>query len=146
MKQRFPIYSLLVLLLHLLIDSTFRTTHMPCRNRILSSIAQNPNSPLKRFSYLFSHNPKYFSRFFFQDPPMPPSSVKIVAEYAKSNRSTCKTCSKKIAAKALRLGFVSRDERGFDMTRWVHSDCASFGSEPVSSAEAINGFALLEAC
>ena len=77
---------------------------------------------------------------------MSTSAVKIVAEYAKSNRSTCKNCSKTIPAKALRLGFVSRDGRGFDMTRWFHSDCASFGSDPVSSADKINGFALLKAC
>ncbi|XP_022976527.1 polynucleotide 3'-phosphatase ZDP isoform X2 [Cucurbita maxima] len=77
-------------------------------------------------------------------PTMSTSAVKIVAEYAKSNRSTCKNCSKTIPAKALRLGFVSRDGRGFDMTRWFHSDCASFGSDPVSSAEQINGFALLK--
>ncbi|KAK3016978.1 hypothetical protein RJ639_005343, partial [Escallonia herrerae] len=40
--------------------------------------------------------------------------TKVVAEYAKSNRSSCKTCAKAIASKELRLGSVSRDSRGFD--------------------------------
>ncbi|XP_022976526.1 polynucleotide 3'-phosphatase ZDP isoform X1 [Cucurbita maxima] len=111
-----------------------------CNNHILSSLLQIPNSPLSHFSRFSSHS----RRIFFQGPTMSTSAVKIVAEYAKSNRSTCKNCSKTIPAKALRLGFVSRDGRGFDMTRWFHSDCASFGSDPVSSAEQINGFALLK--
>ncbi|KAJ8438591.1 hypothetical protein Cgig2_031340 [Carnegiea gigantea] len=71
--------------------------------------------------------------------PMPPST--IVVEYAKSKRSTCKTCSSAIAANALRLGVVSRDaQRGFDMTRWHHLDCFSFDSVSVSSADSIRGF------
>ncbi|KAK2985488.1 hypothetical protein RJ640_004339 [Escallonia rubra] len=36
--------------------------------------------------------------------------TKVVAEYAKSNRSSCKTCSKAIAAKDLRLGSSSDQE------------------------------------
>ncbi|GAV60717.1 zf-PARP domain-containing protein/PNK3P domain-containing protein [Cephalotus follicularis] len=78
---------------------------------------------------------------------MPPSaSSKIVAEYAKSDRSSCKTCSKKIAAKGLRLGSVSRDPRGHDLTRWHHCDCFSFNSGTVTSTDAINGFDLLQRC
>ncbi|KAF2314391.1 hypothetical protein GH714_025999 [Hevea brasiliensis] len=66
---------------------------------------------------------------------MPPSSkARIVAEYAKSNRSSCKKCSQVISAKALRLGFVTRDSRGFDMTKWHHLDCFS---ETIESTEAI---------
>ncbi|KAI8552441.1 hypothetical protein RHMOL_Rhmol06G0267000 [Rhododendron molle] len=49
---------------------------------------------------------------------------KVVAEYAKSARSSCKKCDKKIDANALRLGSVTRDKRrGFDMTKWHHLDC-----------------------
>ncbi|XP_062096815.1 polynucleotide 3'-phosphatase ZDP isoform X2 [Humulus lupulus] len=70
---------------------------------------------------------------------MPPS-IKIVAEYAKSNRSFCKKCSKTIDSKSLRLGLVSRDSRGFDMTKWHHLGCFSFGSESLPSAEEIKGF------
>lgn len=133
--------------LHMLIGSTFRKTRMNCK--LIISLAQNPNFQLKNLSSFSSHslNPKHFSRIFVQyPPPMAPSSVKIIAEYAKSNKSKCKNCSKTILVKTLRLGFVSRDGRGFDMTRWFHPDCASFGSDPVCSAEEINGFELLEAC
>ncbi|XP_024021866.1 polynucleotide 3'-phosphatase ZDP isoform X2 [Morus notabilis] len=69
--------------------------------------------------------------------PMPPST-RIVAEYAKSSRSSCKKCSKTIDAKALRLGFVSRDARGFDITKWHHLAC--FTSDSLASAREIQGF------
>ncbi|KAL5564549.1 hypothetical protein UlMin_027713 [Ulmus minor] len=79
--------------------------------------------------------------FCLQRYTMPPSSsTKMVAEYAKSNRSSCKKCSKTIDSKALRLGLVSRDARGFDMTKWHHLGCFSFGLESVASAEQIKGF------
>ncbi|KAF3434313.1 hypothetical protein FNV43_RR25416 [Rhamnella rubrinervis] len=91
-------------------------------------------------SPILSH--KRFICYCFQKPPMPPSSssTKIVAEYAKSNRSSCKKCSKTIAVRDLRLGLVSRDARGFDATKWHHLDCFSFGSYSVASTEAIKGF------
>ncbi|KAK4420422.1 Polynucleotide 3'-phosphatase ZDP [Sesamum alatum] len=73
------------------------------------------------------------------------SSTKIVAEYAKSGRSSCKKCSKAIASSSLRLGLVSKDPRGFDMTKWHHLDCFPFNnSGSVSSAEAIAGFSSLK--
>ncbi|KAH9723083.1 polynucleotide 3'-phosphatase ZDP [Citrus sinensis] len=72
---------------------------------------------------------------------MPP---KVVAEYAKSNRSSCKKCSKTIAANALRLGSVTRDSRGFDMTKWHHVDCFPIVSEPIDSADSIQGFSSLQ--
>ncbi|PQM33395.1 hypothetical protein Pyn_31803 [Prunus yedoensis var. nudiflora] len=72
------------------------------------------------------------------------SSTQVLAEYAKSKRSSCKKCSKAIAAKALRLGLVSRDARGFDVTKWHHLDCFNFGSESVASVEKIKGFQSLE--
>ncbi|CAK7327647.1 unnamed protein product [Dovyalis caffra] len=75
---------------------------------------------------------------------MPPSSkTKIIAEYAKSNRSSCKTCLKTISAKALRLGLISRDSRGFDMTKWYHLDCFS---DKIESTELIGGFDSLQSC
>lgn len=103
------------------------------------SISQIPKSIT-----LFS---KRFTYFCFQKPPMPRSSspsTKIVAEYAKSNRSSCKKCSEAIDSKALRLGLLSRDARGFDVTKWHHLDCFTFGSESVASAEAIKGFESLK--
>ncbi|KAJ6751990.1 hypothetical protein OIU85_002413 [Salix viminalis] len=74
---------------------------------------------------------------------MPPSKAHIIAEYAKSNRSSCKTCSKAISAKALRLGLVSRDSRGFDMTKWHHLGCFS---DKIDSTELIGGFDSLLSC
>ncbi|KAK6134701.1 hypothetical protein DH2020_031549 [Rehmannia glutinosa] len=74
-----------------------------------------------------------------------PAPVKIVAEYAKSGRSSCKKCSKSIASKVLRLGLVSKDPRGFDMTKWHHLECFPFSnSDAVSPAEAITGFSSLK--
>ncbi|KAJ9153502.1 hypothetical protein P3X46_026931 [Hevea brasiliensis] len=89
-----------------------------------------------------SKQQKHFFCFSFRGSAMPPSSkARIVAEYAKSNRSSCKKCSQVISAKALRLGFVTRDSRGFDMTKWHHLDCFS---ETIESTEAIGGFASLQ--
>ncbi|KAG5546106.1 hypothetical protein RHGRI_018323 [Rhododendron griersonianum] len=52
-----------------------------------------------------------------------PLKYKVVAEYAKSARSSCKKCDKKIDTNTLRLGSVTRDKRrGFDMTKWHHLD------------------------
>ncbi|PWA93816.1 HAD-like domain-containing protein [Artemisia annua] len=38
--------------------------------------------------------------------------IKVMAEYAKSGRSSCKKCSEKIESKSLRLGSSSWDPRG----------------------------------
>ncbi|OMO74744.1 Zinc finger, PARP-type [Corchorus capsularis] len=65
----------------------------------------------------------------------------IVAEYAKSGRSSCKKCGKAITAQALRLGLVTRDARGFDMTKWHHLDCFT---EKIDSLDVIKGFDLLK--
>ncbi|OWM88588.1 hypothetical protein CDL15_Pgr002355 [Punica granatum] len=72
---------------------------------------------------------------------MAPAS-KTVVEYAKSGRSSCKKCSKAISKDAVRVGAVSRDSRGFDMTKWHHLGCFPFSS--LSSAEGINGFSSLK--
>ncbi|XP_038689001.1 polynucleotide 3'-phosphatase ZDP isoform X2 [Tripterygium wilfordii] len=104
----------------------------------------NPN-----IFYLYNHHfhcfsfhkvPNRFFRFGFHSSStaMPPSSAsKIVAEYAKSNRSSCKKCAKAIASKTLRLGIVTKDSRGFDLTKWHHLDCFS---DPVESVDSVSGF------
>lgn len=71
-------------------------------------------------------------------------SSKVIAEYAKSTRSTCKKCSQTIAAKELRLGLVTRDSRGFDMTKWHHLGCFPIESGPIVSVEDIGGFSSLQ--
>ncbi|PSS05873.1 Polynucleotide 3'-phosphatase [Actinidia chinensis var. chinensis] len=72
------------------------------------------------------------------------SSSKVVAEYAKSARSSCKKCANAIPAKALRLGLVSRDARGFDMTKWHHLNCFPMNSDSIASSDAIIGFSSLK--
>lgn len=73
-----------------------------------------------------------------------PSATTIVAEYAKSGKSSCKKCSEKIDSKSLRLGLKSRDPRGYDTTKWHHFNCfVSLDSIPASSAETIEGFSEL---
>lgn len=96
-----------------------------------------PKSPIHSRRSFLCHS-------FLKPPTMPPrassSSTKVFAEYAKSNRSSCKKCSKTIAVQALRLGLVSRDARGFDVTKWHHLGCFSFGPYSLASVEAIKGF------
>ncbi|GJX62729.1 haloacid dehalogenase-like domain-containing protein [Tanacetum coccineum] len=69
---------------------------------------------------------------------------KIIAEYAKSGRSSCKKCSEKIESKSLRLGFSSWDPRGFENTKWHHMDCFFPLDADLVSAEAIEGFSELK--
>ncbi|XP_022717288.1 polynucleotide 3'-phosphatase ZDP [Durio zibethinus] len=68
-------------------------------------------------------------------------TTKIIAEYAKSGRSSCKKCGKAITAQALRLGLVTRDARRFDMTKWHHLHCFP---EKIDSLDVIKGFDLLK--
>ncbi|KAI3943772.1 hypothetical protein MKW98_004277 [Papaver atlanticum] len=70
-------------------------------------------------------------------------SAKIVSEYAKSSRSSCKKCSEAIPAKSLRLGSISK-ERGHDVTRWYHPACFPTDSQPIISVNEIDGFSSLE--
>ncbi|ESQ48487.1 hypothetical protein EUTSA_v10020510mg [Eutrema salsugineum] len=70
------------------------------------------------------------------------TSSKVIAEYAKSSRSSCKKCSQTIAAKELRLGLVTRD-RGYDMTKWHHLGCFPVESDPIDSVDDIGGFSSL---
>ncbi|XP_031270878.1 polynucleotide 3'-phosphatase ZDP-like [Pistacia vera] len=97
--------------------------------------------------FCFHKTQNYFRCFCFQKQlqlPLQSMAPSVVAEYAKSNRSACKKCSEKIAAQALRLGSVSRDSRGFDLTKWHHVDCFPFASEPIDSADSIKGFSSLK--
>ncbi|XP_043715990.1 polynucleotide 3'-phosphatase ZDP isoform X2 [Telopea speciosissima] len=72
------------------------------------------------------------------------AASKIVAEYAKSNRSSCKECSNSIAGGTLRLGLVSKDTRGFDIKKWHHFSCFPADSQHIFSAEKIQGFSTLK--
>ncbi|KAF7140954.1 hypothetical protein RHSIM_Rhsim06G0208200 [Rhododendron simsii] len=91
--------------------------------------------------FLVCQNPSFFLRL--ASSVMEPS--KVVAEYAKSARSSCKKCDKKIDVNALRLGSVTKDKRrGFDVTKWHHLDCFPMDSESVASAEDIGGFSSLK--
>ncbi|XP_026409186.1 polynucleotide 3'-phosphatase ZDP-like [Papaver somniferum] len=73
----------------------------------------------------------------------PKPSAKIVTEYAKSGRSSCKKCSEAIPAKSLRLGSIIK-ERGHDVTRWYHPACFPTDSQPIISVNEIDGFSSLE--
>ncbi|GLT48623.1 hypothetical protein SLA2020_222380 [Shorea laevis] len=108
---------------------------------IIHTIPCSPAFPhlFLRFREAKPQAPKFFVCFCRQRNPS--MSTKIVAEYAKSGRSSCKKCGKAIAAKAPRLGLVSRDARGYDVTKWHHVDCFS---ERIESLETIKGFASLE--
>ncbi|XP_052622343.1 polynucleotide 3'-phosphatase ZDP-like [Lactuca sativa] len=77
---------------------------------------------------------------------MPSSStcIKIVAEYAKSGRSSCKKCSEKIDSKSLRLGSSIWDPRGYENTKSYHSDCFFPLDVNLLSAELIEGFSQLK--
>ncbi|XP_020572296.1 polynucleotide 3'-phosphatase ZDP isoform X2 [Phalaenopsis equestris] len=72
------------------------------------------------------------------------SAPKLLAEYGKSSRSTCKICSKKIAAGSLRLGLSTKDPRGFDMVKWHHLNCYSNDFHPLGAPEEIKGFSSLK--
>lgn len=108
------------------------------------AIPNRPKIPLLFFHFSKPNPPKattFFVTFLFTSRGKPNMPTKIIAEYAKSGRSSCKGCGKAIIAQALRLGLVTRDARGFDMTKWYHLDCSP---EKVDSLDAINGFALLK--
>ncbi|KAI3900255.1 hypothetical protein MKW92_026918 [Papaver armeniacum] len=70
-------------------------------------------------------------------------SAKIVTEYAKSGRSSCKKCSEAIPAKSLRLGSISK-EQGHDVTRWYHPSCFPIDSQPIISVNKVDGFSSLK--
>ncbi|KAL4390625.1 hypothetical protein HN51_011567 [Arachis hypogaea] len=108
----------------------------------LPRFALRASSPVSKrlFWWTRKPNPKPFQS------TMPGSSM--LAEYAKSNRSTCKACSKAIESKALRLGVVAKGKGGFDITKWHHLDCFPFPSDSesllASPEDAIKGFSSLK--
>lgn len=70
-------------------------------------------------------------------PPM--ATEKMVAEYAKSGRSSCKGCGKNIPVRSLRLGLTGKDPRGFETVKWHHLDCVPT-SRSFTSVEEIKGY------
>ncbi|PWA54555.1 zinc finger, PARP-type [Artemisia annua] len=72
------------------------------------------------------------------------TTVKILEEYAKSGRSSCKKCSEKIESKSIRLGLSSWEPRGFETTKWHHIDCFFPLDADLASAESIEGFSDLK--
>lgn len=68
----------------------------------------------------------------------------MMAEYAKSGKSTCKACSQKIEAKALRLALVSKGKAPYDVVKWHHLNCFPLHSLSHFSPENIDGFSSLK--
>ncbi|KAF7030542.1 hypothetical protein CFC21_042063 [Triticum aestivum] len=64
----------------------------------------------------------------------------VSVEYAKSARSTCKTCNASITKGALRIGVSAHDPRGFDSTKWYHVACFPTSSHPLGPVEKLKGF------
>ncbi|XP_052114672.1 polynucleotide 3'-phosphatase ZDP isoform X3 [Arachis duranensis] len=108
----------------------------------LPRFALRASSPVSKRLFWWTRKPNQKP---FQST-MPGSSM--LAEYAKSNRSTCKACSKAIESKALRLGVVAKGKGGFDITKWHHLDCFPFPSDSesllASPEDAIKGFSSLK--
>ncbi|XP_067841290.1 poly [ADP-ribose] polymerase 1 [Heptranchias perlo] len=77
----------------------------------------------------------------------------FAVEYAKSNRSTCKGCSKKIEKDTVRVSkkMIDPEKPQLGMIdRWYHPDCfvakrAELGFLPAYSATQLNGFSTLSA-
>ncbi|KAH9544592.1 hypothetical protein CY35_12G002000 [Sphagnum magellanicum] len=64
---------------------------------------------------------------------------KLVVEYAKSGRATCKHCNTVIAKGSVRLGSVTKD-RGHDNTKWHHPVCFVKNSPKSMDAAKLAGF------
>ncbi|XP_014493394.1 polynucleotide 3'-phosphatase ZDP isoform X2 [Vigna radiata var. radiata] len=77
-------------------------------------------------------------------PLLMASRDSMVAEYAKSNRSSCKACSKAIEKKSLRLALVSKGNGPYDVFKWHHLHCFPVASHSPSSPQAIKGFSSLK--
>ncbi|XP_020098804.1 polynucleotide 3'-phosphatase ZDP isoform X2 [Ananas comosus] len=108
---------------------------MPILSPYLSLISRNPSFPnlffLSASARLAPLSPR---------PPMAPPKFSV--EYAKSGRSSCKSCGKAIAAGAVRLG--SPDPRWIDALKWYHLDCFPTKSHAFATVEAITGFSSLK--
>lgn len=78
-----------------------------------------------------------------KEPPLPP---KMAADYAKSDKSECKSCATKIAKNALRVGFTGK--ANFGAVAWYHVDCLEKCPQEYSKGikadkpleELVNGF------
>lgn len=67
------------------------------------------------------------------------------AQYAKSNRSTCKGCYKKIDMGVLRIGHTTiNEDMGYEMTSWYHPECAEL-SKMIESVDDIDGWQSMKA-
>ena len=67
-------------------------------------------------------------------------------ENAKSNRSTCKGCSSKIARDDVRVGTVTAGPNGYDMTSWRHLGCQRKPkAHSLSAPSELRGYASLNA-
>ncbi|KAK8965143.1 Polynucleotide 3'-phosphatase ZDP [Platanthera guangdongensis] len=72
------------------------------------------------------------------------TTPKLLVEYAKSNRSSCKICSMNIAVGSPRLGVSTKDPRGFDIVKWHHLTCHPTKSHGLGALEEIKGFSSLK--
>lgn len=50
-------------------------------------------------------------------------SYHCTADYAKSSKSTCRVCAKKIEQDDLRLALMLQDDEGYKSTAWTHYNC-----------------------
>ncbi|GJV72967.1 haloacid dehalogenase-like domain-containing protein [Tanacetum coccineum] len=72
------------------------------------------------------------------------TTLKILAEYTKSESSSCTKCSEMIELDSIRLGLSSWDPQGFETTKWHHIDCFFPLDADLASAESIEGFSDLK--
>ncbi|CAD5323101.1 unnamed protein product [Arabidopsis thaliana] len=124
-----------------LTEETKKGKHSP-----VAKLVEQPGEPAKEDEDEESKKPASdeISEQKTKDVKNSPDSSKVISEYAKSSRSTCKKCSQTIAAKELRLGLVTRNFRGFDMKQWHHLGCFPVDSDPIVSVEDIGGFSELQ--
>jgi bifunctional polynucleotide phosphatase/kinase len=78
------------------------------------------------------------------DPSSPEAVVAeegtVSVEYAKSSRSTCKSCNVSIDKGAVRLGVAALDPRGWESKKWYHVACFPTSSHPLGPVEKLSGF------
>ncbi|CAH9147608.1 unnamed protein product [Cuscuta epithymum] len=116
--------------------------------------SRHSNNVRRSLALLEQKGPSILSSSKFRlNPSSPPllhsvSSMaphtKILAAYAKSGRASCKKCSNAIAASSLRLALVTKDPRGYDITKWHHFECFTVSPDLLPSAELISGFSSLK--
>ncbi|ONH93347.1 hypothetical protein PRUPE_8G227600 [Prunus persica] len=74
--------------------------------------------------------------------PQPPKPWKV--EYAKSSRSSCKTCKSPIEKEKLRLGkMVTATQFDGFMPMWNHADCIMKKAKQIKSTDDVEGLELL---